>query len=96
MNKTLTFYCYGCQTKLSKDRVDALKLLGTPLDVWSCINCASNKKLKGVYLGEYGTSELIHCSDVYGESLSSIFDIADDRSSSTEEPKIEPVKQAEI
>ena len=67
--------CYTCDKPLIKERVAALKALGTPQHSWSCVTCAAlvvSPKL-GIFMGEVGTSELKLVDRVYQDSVREIF-----------------------
>lgn len=67
--------CYVCQVKLTAQRVEALRGLGTPIDSWMCVKCSSNvtSPRLGIYMGEVGTSELKIVDKIYNDSVRDIF-----------------------
>lgn len=67
--------CYVCLAKLTQQRIDALKGLGTPIDSWMCVKCSSSvtSPRLGIYMGEVGTSELRIVDKIYDDSVRDIF-----------------------
>jgi hypothetical protein len=55
------YYCCFCQTRISGERVEALKFLGLYENEFACLKCAEQtvQKVKGVYLQESGSSPLV-------------------------------------
>jgi hypothetical protein len=54
-------------------RVEALKNLGTPEHMWTCVEHSLVKPKQGLFLGEVGTSELLIVDKVYDDSVRSVF-----------------------
>ena len=48
-------------------------MLGTPLSEWSHVNCSTTSKIRGIYLGENGTSQLQLCDKIYDDTVRSVF-----------------------
>ncbi len=67
--------CYVCLAKLTAQRIEALKGLGTPIDSWMCVKCSSSvtSPRLGIYMGEVGTSELKIVDKIYDDSVRDIF-----------------------
>lgn len=67
--------CYVCLRELTKQRIEALKGLGTPIDSWMCVKCSADvtSPRLGIYMGEVGTSELKIVDKIYNDSVRDIF-----------------------
>ena len=65
--------CVVCLKRIPIERVTALKLLGTPRTQWTHVKCSTTGKIKGIYMGEVGTSQLQLCDKVYNDSVRSVF-----------------------
>jgi hypothetical protein len=50
--------CIVCQQSLAPERIEALEFLGTPKNEFTCKEHSLARPLKGIYSGEYGTSQL--------------------------------------
>lgn len=59
--------CVNCSNIIDADRLTALHILGKPIHEFTCISCAPNSKVKGMFLGESGNSQFV-ISDKLGES----------------------------
>jgi hypothetical protein len=71
---TNEFYkCVVSGKPIPAERVEALRMLGTPESRWTCVEHSLTKPRQGVYLGEVGTSELLFVDKVYDDSVRSIF-----------------------
>ena len=80
--------CIFCSRKIPPERINALKMLGTARTRWSHTACSQTTKIKGIYMGEVGTSKLQLCDKVYNDSVRSMF-----KKSEVEiEPDEEPVE----
>lgn len=66
--------CYVCSKKIAKARMEALELLGVPINEWCCVTCSQVQKKQGIFLGEVGTSELKLVDRVYDDNIHKIFD----------------------
>lgn len=67
---------YNCVVSgkvIPKERVAALKMLGTPENMWTCVEHSATKPRQGIFLGETGTSELLMVNRVYNDTLRSVF-----------------------
>jgi ferredoxin len=63
--------------------------MNTTRDRWTCIGCSQVSKVKGLYLGESGTSQLQICTRVYNDSVRSVFKSAEtDLEDNSEEEKV--------
>jgi hypothetical protein len=67
------YKCVVSGKTIPKERVEALKMLGTPEHRWTCVEHAFNPPRKGIYLGEVGTSELLIVDKVYNDSVRAVF-----------------------
>lgn len=77
--------CVVCLKKLPAIRIKALQDMSIPFHKWAHTSCSQITKIKGVYLGENGTSELQLCDKVYNDSVRSVFHGAEATSSEDEE-----------
>lgn len=66
--------CPICDKRIPKERLEVLRSLGKPEHLWACVACTQDRPYKAIYMGEYGTSELVKCSQVYSDSASQVFD----------------------
>lgn len=67
------YKCVVSDKPIPKERVEALKMLGTPESRWTCVEHALDSPRKGIYLGEVGTSQLLIVDKVYNDSVRSVF-----------------------
>ena len=65
--------CVNCGKVIPQVRLDALKMLGTPRTQWTHTSCSTTSKIKGIYMGEVGTSKLQLCDKIYNDSVRSVF-----------------------
>ena len=72
-----TNLCVICHKPILKERLKALVLLNIPLTHWAHTECSQVTKIKGIYLGESGTSKLQLCNKIYNDSVRSVFRRAD-------------------
>jgi len=68
------YYCSVSGEPLPGSRVDALRMLGIPENMWTSINNSKVKRNKGIYFGEQGSGKLIIASKVYSDNMSNIDD----------------------
>jgi hypothetical protein len=68
-----SYKCVVSGKTIPKDRVEALKMLGTPEHLWTCVEHSLTKPKQGLFLGEVGTSELLLVDKVYDDSVRSVF-----------------------
>jgi hypothetical protein len=68
-----TYKCVVSGKTIPAERVEALKMLGTPESQWTCVEHSLTKPKQGLYLGEVGTSELLLVDKVYDDSVRSVF-----------------------
>lgn len=73
--------CWNCNTEISPERIEFLLELGVAERDLSCLKHSQITRIKGIYSGENGTSDIILCSKVYNDSVRSKF---------TEEEVVEP------
>lgn len=64
MSDTKKYYCYVSGNEIPEERVEALKFLNIPENLWTCVEFSLTKKVKGVFDGEPGVSRLILAKDV--------------------------------
>jgi hypothetical protein len=65
--------CNVCGKNISKERLKALEMLDLPMNQWACVQCSQVKKKSGIYMGEYGTSELRIVDEVRDDSVRAVF-----------------------
>ena len=68
-----TSLCVVCNKPIPAVRLEALQSLNLPLSKWAHTQCSTVTKVKGVYLGEVGTSQLHLCDKLYNDSVRSVF-----------------------
>jgi hypothetical protein len=51
--------CLVCQQSLSRERIEALELLGAPKNEYTCVDHSLVQKVQGIYSGASGISELL-------------------------------------
>jgi hypothetical protein len=68
-----SYKCVVSGKVIPKERVEALKMLGTPEHLWTCVQHSLTKPKQGLFLGEVGTSELLLVDKVYDDSVRSVF-----------------------
>ena len=62
------YYCSISGEPLAGSRVEALKMLGIPENLWTSVEHSKVKRNKGIYFGTQGSGKLIIASKVYSES----------------------------
>jgi len=65
----MTYKCSVSGEAISPERVEALIVLGVPESKWTNIKHSQVKKLRGVYAGDDGSSDIVICDAVDGGSL---------------------------
>jgi hypothetical protein len=68
-----TIYCWVSGKPIPPERVEALRSIGTPEHMMTCIEHSQTKKVKGCYMGEYGTSEMKIVDKLYNDSVRDVF-----------------------
>jgi hypothetical protein len=71
--------CFVCNEKIPQVRIEALKLLHSPLAEWCHVACSQVQKKKGIFMGEPGVSELKLVDQVYEQSVRGIFNNEESR-----------------
>lgn len=66
------YYCSVSGEPLTGSRVEALKMLGIPENLWTSIQHSKIKRNKGIYFGEQGSGKLIIADRVYSDNMSNI------------------------
>ncbi len=61
--------CVICDRIIPRLRVEALEMLGTDLDRWTHVECSTEQRRKGEYLGLPGASELKIVDKLYNDSV---------------------------
>lgn len=72
-SKKKIHYCTISGKPIPAARVEALISLGIPETQWTCVEHSQVKKVKGIYMGENGTSELKLVDKIYDDSVRSVF-----------------------
>jgi len=67
------YKCVVSGNTIPPERVEALRMLGTPEHLWTCVEHSLIKPKQGLFLGEVGTSELLIVDKVYDDSVRSVF-----------------------
>lgn len=57
----------GCGNEIPNDRIEALIFLEIPESLWTLVEHSEVHPVKGVYMGESGTSPLIVCDEIGSE-----------------------------
>lgn len=68
------YYCSVSGEPLTGSRVEALKMLGIPENMWTSVNHSKVKRNKGIYFGEQGSGKLIIASKIYSDNISNLDD----------------------
>lgn len=68
------YYCSVSGEPLPGSRVDALRMLGIPENLWTSVQHSKIKRNKGIYFGEQGSGKLIIANKVYSDSMTNIDD----------------------
>ena len=66
------YYCSVSGEPLPGSRVEALKMLGVPENMWTAVQHSKVRKNKGIYFGEQGSGKLIIASKIYSDNISNI------------------------
>ena len=69
--------CVICFKEIPAERMEALKSMNTPATRYTHTQCSTTTKVKGLYLGEVGTSQLQLCDKIYNDSVRNVFRRAD-------------------
>jgi len=73
------YYCSVSGEPLPGSRVEALRLLGIPENLWTAVQHSKVRRNKGIYFGEQGSGKLIIANKIYSETLSNIDDALNDQ-----------------
>ena len=65
--------CWDCGKVIPAERLEFLRESGVHPDRLTCIKHANATRIKGIYSGEHGTSDIILCDKVYNDSVRSKF-----------------------
>lgn len=66
------YYCSVSGEPLSGSRVEALKMLGIPENMWTDVKHSKIRRNKGIYFGEQGSGKLIIASKIYSDNISNL------------------------
>ena len=78
------YYCSISGEPLAGSRVEALKMLGIPENLWTSVEHSKVKRNKGIYFGTQGSGELIIASKVYSESDTNLDEALNEQEKHTE------------
>ena len=85
------YTCVVSGKEIPPERVEALKMLGTPESRWTCVEHSTVRPRQGIFLGETGTSKLLFVDKVYNDSVRSVFKNSDREVEQREEnEEVEP------
>lgn len=65
--------CWRCNKVIPVARAEFLIESGCNPNNYSCLEHSQTQRIKGIYLGENGTSEMKLCDKVYNDSVRSKF-----------------------
>ena len=65
------FNCFVCNKEIVPERVEILLDMGINRNHMTCVHHSTTKPIKGIYMGENGTSELKLCNRVDNDSVRS-------------------------
>lgn len=68
------YYCSISGEPLPGSRVDALRMLGVPENLWTAVQHSKIKRNKGIYFGEQGSGKLIIANKIYSDGMTNIDD----------------------
>ena len=71
------YYCSVSGEPLPGSRVEALKMLGVPKNMWTAVQHSKSKKIKGIYFGSQGSGKLVLASNVYDEGMTDVSEALD-------------------
>ena|SRR5579859_1992221 len=77
VSNNVTSKCVICFKPITQARIDALISMKTPATKFTHVGCSTTTKIKGIYMGEPGTSEIKLCDKIYDDSVRSVFRKAD-------------------
>ena len=78
------YYCSISGEPLAGSRVEALKMLGIPENLWTSVEHCKVKRNKGIYFGTQGSGKLIIASKVYSESDTNLDEALNEQEKHTE------------
>ena len=78
------YYCSISGEPLAGSRVEALKMLGIPENLWTSVEHSKVKRNKGIYFGTQGSGKLIIASKVYSESDTNLDEALNEQEKHTE------------
>ena len=73
MGRSKKIPCWFCNCAIPSERVKFLKGTSLHESEYTCVNHSQTKAIKGIYMGEHGTSEMKLCDKVYNDSVRSKF-----------------------
>jgi hypothetical protein len=85
------YYCSVSGEPLPGSRVEALKMLGVPENMWTAVQHSKSKKIKGIYFGSQGSGKLVLASNVYDEGMTDVSE-ALDKQEKTEKSGYQPTQ----
>ena len=73
MGRPKKMLCWFCNCAIPSERVKFLKETSLHESEYTCVHHSQTKNIKGIYMGEHGTSEMKLCDRVYNDSVRSKF-----------------------
>ena len=80
------YLCFVCNQPIVKERVEFLIESGKREHDFTCVNHSTTKRVKGLYSGENGTSDIIFCDKIYDDNVRAVFIDPEEKH---EEPKVD-------
>jgi len=73
MGRSKKIPCWFCNETIPTERVKFLRGTNLHESEFACVKHSQTKNIKGIYMGEHGTSEMKLCDRVYNDSVRSKF-----------------------
>lgn len=67
------YNCFVCNITIPEARLEFIMELGVPEHEMTCVKHSQTAKIKGIYSGENGTSDIILCDKIHDDSVRSKF-----------------------
>ena len=71
--KEKKYVCWNCNKPIPEERLAFLLESGMLPVNFACVQHSTTGRIKGIYLGEHGTSEMKLCDKVYDDSVRAKF-----------------------
>lgn len=91
MAKAKKTLCWVCSCVIPRERVKFLKESNLHESEYTCVAHSQTKAIKGIYMGEHGTSEMKLCDRVYNDSVRSKFREAEEAEENSEEESCDDI-----